>query len=90
MIQVVSHDCHGLVQEIRDLGLTLSLESFLHEVDVVAPTSLDENLTHGSALVSSVTASTVQPKTDGSANLVLLLISHVGLYWVVKEKGSRS
>lgn len=34
---------------------------------------------------SSVTAPTAQPKTDDSSNLVLLLISHIGLCWVVKK-----
>lgn len=63
VIQVVAHDCHCFVQEIRDLGLALALESFLHEVDVVAPTGLDEDFAHGSALFSSVTIPTAQPKT---------------------------
>lgn len=89
MIEVVAHDCDCLVQEIRYLGLALAFESFLHEVDVVAPTGLDEDLAYGSALVSSVTAPTAPLKTDGPSNLVLLLISHIGLCWVVKGECSR-
>lgn len=90
MIQVVAHNCDCLVQEIRDLRLALPLESFLHEVDVVAPTGLDEDLAHGSALVLSVTITTAQPKTDGSSNLVLLLSSHIGQCWVVEEECCQS
>lgn len=50
MVQVVAHHGGGLVQQVGNLVLALPLESLLHQVDVVAPAGLDEDLAYGGAL----------------------------------------
>lgn len=50
MVQMISHDCCGVVQKVRDLLLVLALERLLHQLDVVAPACLDEDLLCGGAL----------------------------------------
>lgn len=53
MIEVVSHDGCGLVQELCDFGLGQGLEGFGQEVGVVATAGFDEDLLDGSTLIFS-------------------------------------
>lgn len=65
---MVAQDRCRLVEQIRDLRLTLALEGFFQQVDVVAPASLDEDLANGGAL--SVLATGPSPSTVLEANQI--------------------
>lgn len=50
MVEVVSHDGGGLVEELCDFGVGLVLEALGEEVGVVAAACLDQDLLDGGAL----------------------------------------
>lgn len=58
MVQVVAHDGFCVVQKVRGLLLALALERLLHQLDVVAPAGLDEDLLCGGALRGEWSVST--------------------------------
>lgn len=80
MVQVISHDCCCVVQQVGDVLLVLALERLLHELDVVAPAGLDEDLLCGGALwggggVSTGLSKQGQPACS-SAYIVLFFMGH--------------